>query len=77
MGKGLFVGAHTVRPRPFGSVQYFRAHTVRPYTLTTIVKENTTMKKASAILLVVSGAAAVAAGVLALISTCLERPEYY
>lgn len=35
------------------------------------------MKKASAILLVVSGAAAVAAGVLALISTCLERPEYY
>lgn len=35
------------------------------------------MKKASSILLVVSGVAAVASGVLALISTCLERPEYY
>ena len=35
------------------------------------------MKKASAILFIVSGAAAIASGVLALISTCLERPEYY
>ena len=35
------------------------------------------MKKASAILLVISGAAAVAAGVMALIAACLERPDYY
>ncbi len=35
------------------------------------------MKKASAILIVVSGAAAIAAGVLALLSACLERRDYY
>lgn len=35
------------------------------------------MKKASAILLVISGAAAIAAGVLALISACLDRRDYY
>lgn len=35
------------------------------------------MKKASAILLVVSGAAAIAAGVLALIDACLDKRDYY
>ena len=35
------------------------------------------MKKASAILLVVSGAAAMAAGILALLSACLDRRDYY
>ena len=34
------------------------------------------MKKASAILLVISGAAAIAVGVLALVAACLDRRDY-
>lgn len=35
------------------------------------------MKKASAIILVVAGAATIAAGVMALIDACLDRREDY
>lgn len=35
------------------------------------------MKKASAIILVVAGAAIIAAGVMALIEACLDKRDYY